>query len=323
MRRIVDIIENIKKALNQKAYKLRKKIKKKYGIDIDIDDYNKLSEIVKVFDDVQLPIEHIKNNPAFKRLILSPAKDFYSKHNRISKTIILSEQLFDPDFRKRQPFHRIKHVPSLYELLVHEIGHTVDQMLRKKVCPLFQKQFGWISIENQKDKEQVEKQGYKSSLEAFLEVPEEKLTTIDSDEKKRIIHKIEHQGLYQKPEKHMKISWYGITGPREDFAESYVNYVLNSSNFKRIEPERYKFMKKYIFNNKEYPDFVLRKSIDRIKKAITKFPDKFSKKIDNIKTTLYLDSDLHEPYAPLPGSYEELSLRKEIKNKIKRIQERL
>jgi hypothetical protein len=161
------------------------------------------------------------------------------------------------------------------------------------------------------------------SYKAFMAVPKEKLTTIDNVEKQRILHKIKHQGLYQKPEKHMKISWYGITGPREDFAESYVNYVLNNRNLAKIEPERWAFMKKYVFNGIQYPDFTIKKAITNLKKAIKQHPSKFSVQSDSNETTLYPDSELDQPYIPLPGTENELENRKDLQKRLKELRIRL
>jgi hypothetical protein len=48
------------------------------------------------------------------------------------------------------------------------------------------------------------------------------------------------------------ISWYAETSPAEDYAETCMNYVLHPETLKKKAPEKYTYMKKYLFNNNEF-----------------------------------------------------------------------
>lgn len=50
------------------------------------------------------------------------------------------------------------------------------------------------------------------------------------------------------------VSWYAETAPAEDYAESCMNYVLHPQTLKDKAPEKYAWMKKNLFNNKEFTD---------------------------------------------------------------------
>jgi len=297
-------IIRIKKALNTDVIDIRNDIRNKYNIFIDIDNAEWLKETADILTNSDIPDSHIKNNPSLKVINTDPAKDFYSKCNRETGVITLSTQLFDPEFRKKQPFHRIKGVPTLKELLIHEIGHAVGNAHNEKLNKDFEKTFGWaVANGNKNIIDECKKNGYVSSLDSFLNVPIEQLTTIDDKERKRIADKIKLDGIYQKPDKQIKMSWYGITGPKEDMAESYANYILASDNLKRVEPERYQYMKKNVFDNKEYS--ALQKSIQNMKKILAPY------------------SNLESPYGDIPGSKQELATKKVIANKINRVKKKL
>lgn len=298
-------IIRLKKTLNTDAIDIRDDIKNKYNIFIDVDNVSWLKEIVDILTNSGLPDSHIKNSSSLKVINTDPAKDFYSKCNRETGVITLSVQLFDPEFKKKQPFHRIKGVPTLKELLIHEIGHSVGNANNEKLNKDFEKTFGWAVANGDKNIiNECKKNGYVSSLESFLNVPIEQLTTIDDKERKRIADKIKLDGIYQKPDKRIKMSWYGITGPKEDFAETYANYILNNENLSKIEPERYQYMKENVFDGKEYSDSLL-KSIQNMKKILAPY------------------SNLESPYGDIPGSKQELATKKVIAKKINRVKKKL
>lgn len=48
------------------------------------------------------------------------------------------------------------------------------------------------------------------------------------------------------------VSWYSETSPAEDYAESCMNYLLHPDALKEKAPEKYAYMKKNVFNNKEF-----------------------------------------------------------------------
>jgi hypothetical protein len=48
------------------------------------------------------------------------------------------------------------------------------------------------------------------------------------------------------------VSWYAETSPAEDYAETCMNYVLHPETLKKKAPEKYAYMKKYLFNNNEF-----------------------------------------------------------------------
>lgn len=279
MNDLIKSIIAIKKALNPKVHEVHSEVKETLGITLDVDDYERAKEIAGILLNTGLPDAHIKNSPDLKSLIISPDNSFYSKHNRETHTIILSEQLFAKEFRENHPYHRIATVPTLYELLIHEIGHSVDQGLRNKNNTDFANTFGWARAKTAETPV-----GYASTYTTFLNQPKEKLTTIDDKERQRIAEKIKGERSCQRPEKIMKISWYGATGAREDFAESYTNYVFNADNFKKIEPERYAFLKDKIFGGQEY-----QKTISKV---------------------LLAGTDLDSPYGFVPGSGDYLEHRK-------------
>jgi hypothetical protein len=102
----------------------------------------------------------------------------------------------------------------------------------------------------------------------------------------------------------MKISWYGCVGPREDFAESYANYVLNGKKMKQMEPDRYEYMRSYIFDSQEYTDLELPESalwqeiMGRIQKGIAIYQiHQFNKAFAEMTKSKYLaksaDFDSH------------------------------
>lgn len=290
MNELIKSILEIKKAINPKVHEVHSEIKEKLGITLDVDDYARAKEIADILLNTRLPKSHICNSPDFKSLIISPDTDFYSKHNRETHTIILSEQLFTKEFRENHPFHRIATIPTLSELLVHEIAHSVDQGLRNKQNTEFETAFGWAT---------TPLDGYASTLTTFLNVPKEKLTTIDSKERERIASKIKEEHFYQKPSKQMQLSWYGLTSPREDFAESYVNYVFNATNLQKIEPERYAFLRDKAFSGQEY-----------IQNPISK--------------VLLAGTDLDSPYGFVPGSGDYLKHRRAmIAERVKGLKEQM
>jgi len=90
----------------------------------------------------------------------------------------------------------------------------------------FYKHFGWAIANNKNGHKKLRNQGFKYALNSFREIPRERLTTVEDDDVKFIESRIKHEGFYQKPDKRMKISWYGVTSPREDFAESYSYYRM-------------------------------------------------------------------------------------------------
>ena len=315
MQKLLKKIRNIQKALNPKVHELQENLNKRYNLDIDIDDLQQLQEIASVLNSINVPDWHIKNNPSIRRIVISPDNSFYSKHNRKTKTITLSNQLFTPEFKQQQPHHRIAHIPSLHELLMHEIGHSVDQYRDEAKLPNYYKQFGWAIANNPQGGLRLKNEGFDFALDSFRRVPKEKLTTVDNEDAKQIEERIKGGGFYQKPDKKMKLSWYGLTSPREDFAESYVNYVFNPVIFKKIEPERYDFLKTNIFNAKEYLPLGIKKAIKRIK-SVLKTPLPYS-------SILPIDSDLNEPYGNIPLSLEDLKHRKELAAKVTKIKKSL
>ena len=50
------------------------------------------------------------------------------------------------------------------------------------------------------------------------------------------------------------VSLYGNTNPREDFAESYTKYRLDPKGLKSKSPERYNFMRDFVFDGIEYTE---------------------------------------------------------------------
>lgn len=50
------------------------------------------------------------------------------------------------------------------------------------------------------------------------------------------------------------VSRYASTSPAEDYAETCMNYVLHPQRLKKKAPEKYAYMKKYLFSGKEYTD---------------------------------------------------------------------
>ena len=59
---------------------------------------------------------------------------------------------------------------------------------------------------------------------------------------------------YEKLSFRTSISSYGDTSPIEDFAESYVMYRLDPQQMKSKFPQRYDFMRDYIFDRREYTE---------------------------------------------------------------------
>lgn len=251
----------------------------RYNVRFEVPDNRQLLEILAIIANAKIPLKHIQANESLKTIKVVDRDDFLAKFNNDTNELDLSEKLFDEGWRSQHPFHRIRSVPAIYELLVHEIGHSVEKNLHETDKPVIDPHWhevaGWAYPKE--NEQELEQKGYVPALQTFLAVPIEKMTTLEDPIKDRegIAERIKDKNPYQLPEKVLKISWYGCVGPREDFAESYVNFVLNGKKMRKREPERYEYMRNYIFDGQEYDDLVLPKSavwqeiMSRIQKSIT------------------------------------------------------
>ena len=251
-RKIKALLLSFVKSLDEEE----KKFKNKYGIKINAHNEGQVKEIEDALEISNLPEKHISKNIGLKNIIVEDDNNYLAKHSDNKDTIFFSNQVFSDKFKKEHPFHRIKHVPTLLELLVHEIGHSMEETLhtknKKVIDPLWHDLTGWKYPHSLEEIKDLENKGYVSALQAFEEVPKEELTTLNAGDEDKIKERIKHRNPHQMPNKRMKISWYGVTSPREDFSESYVNYLLNNKKFKVKDLERYNYMKKYVFDGRIY-----------------------------------------------------------------------
>src|SRR5690606_4066825 len=63
---------------------------------------------------------------------------------------------------------------------------------------------------------------------------------------------VEFDGKWKFTKEDNIISEYGKTNPFEDFTESTVAYRYNSENLKKRSPEKYEFIKKYVYQGLEF-----------------------------------------------------------------------
>jgi len=200
-----------------------------------------------------IPEKFLKNNFGFKKVEVLNDDNFLAKHNDSQKTIYLSQKIFSKEYNEKRPYHRIKNFPSVVELMIHEIGHSVEQNLHKKnkklIDPIWHNVTGWVYPEDSKQIIKLKKKGYVSALYNFRNISIEDLETLEDKDVEEIEERIKRRFPMQKPEKVMKISWYGQVSPREDFSESFVRYMLDNNTFRQQEPERFNYFTKYVFNN--------------------------------------------------------------------------
>ena len=231
-------------------------LKERFKIDFRPQKEEQLSEIVNILVNSEIPLKHISANIGLKKIQVLDSDEFLAKHNNDTNAIDISAKLFTPEWKAEHPYHRIKNVPALWELLIHEIGHAVEKHYHETeqamIDPLWHDVTGWQYPHNDEEKKLFLDKGYVSALVAFKRVPKEKMTTLEPGDREIIIERIKLKEPVELPRKRMKISWYGIVGPREDFAESYVNYILNGERFKKVESARYDYMRKYVFDGKEF-----------------------------------------------------------------------
>jgi len=223
------------------------------GVNVTVADKAQKSKINSILKLV--PLHHLKDNAGINSIVVSDDEDFLAKHNDESGTIHLSKKIFTPEYNKNRPYHRIEGIPSLTELLVHEIGHAVEQNLHTKnkkiIDPLWHRVTGWKYPKNKEHVTRLKDEGYVSAFSSFKKTPEKDLATLEANDISQIESRIKRRYPMQLPDKKMKISWYGVTSPREDFAESYTRYVLDVDRMKAVEPNRYNYMKNYIFKKGE------------------------------------------------------------------------
>lgn len=251
------------------VFKIINALKERYKIDFRCQNIEQIKEIIDIIEQSGVPFKHIVDNIGLKVISVIDDDSFLAKHNHEKNSIDLSSAIFDPEWRKENPFHRIETVPALWELLVHEIGHAVEKHLHETdkpiIDPIWHETTGWKYPHG--DEKELKAKGYVPALETFLKVPEEKMDTLEDGDKEVIIKRIKIKNPYELSGKQIRISWYGCVGPREDFAESYANYILNPKEFKESDPERYEYMQRYIFDGKEYspsimPFIPMQKSFD-------------------------------------------------------------
>ena len=199
-----------------------------------------------------LPKQHILDNDVLKAIVVSPDNSFLSKHNHKLGIIYLSQKLFSNSYTAKRPFHRIDSISSVVELLTHEIGHSVEKNFFGDENKSFMKEFYWIYPLGRQQVSELAKRGYVSALTHFNNISSLDRATLQPGDSEDIKNKIMQKYPMQKKGKEIKISWYGGVGPKEDFAESYVQYIFNNKNLLSIENERYNWMKDNVFNDQEF-----------------------------------------------------------------------
>lgn len=206
------------------------------------------SKIVKILQ--QIPKKHLLSINLVK-IKVSKKQDFLAKYNNRKKTIEISSKVFTKKYTNKRPFHRIKTINSLTELLTHEIGHSVEEAIHSKnkeiIDPLWHDITGWVYPKNARHIKELRKKGFVSALKNFRTIAEEDKKTLSKKDIGDIERKIMKRFPMQKRGQEQKLSWYAKVSPREDFSESYVNFVYNNETMKNIEPERWGYMKEYVF----------------------------------------------------------------------------
>lgn len=120
---------------------------------------------------------------------------------------------------------------EFYSVLIHELGHTTDLGSLRETESIFESEFS--------DNQKPIYEGDPSLI--FYRINWENEITRKRDSKNEDF-----------------VSGYAITDPFEDFAESYVYYVLHNKEFKmkarynRRLMEKYLFMKYDVFNGQEF-----------------------------------------------------------------------
>jgi len=201
----------------------------------------------------KLPRRHVVDNKELKSIIVTDDNNFLAKHNNKNGNIYLSKKLFTLPYQAKRPFHRIRGVPSLIELLSHEIGHSVEKVsYGTNDNKQWIEKFGWVYPKDNNEVKTLSQRGYSSAMYNFNNISENDRNTLDQKDIQDIEGKIRERYPMQKDKKRNKISWYGLVSPKEDFAESYCNYIFNNKNMFSLGPERYEFIEDEIMDGEVF-----------------------------------------------------------------------
>ena len=200
----------------------------------------------------QLPKKQVVHDK-LKAIAVLNDTSFLAKHNNKDNVIYLSSKLFTPQYQAKRPFHRIDGIPSLVELLTHEIGHSVDRLYSKgDDNTAWMKKFGWVYPKDRNEVQELISNGYTSAMTHFNNISDADRLTLEPGDDEDIKKKIKQRYPMEKNGSEMNISWYGKVSPAEDFAESYCQYRWNNKNFEGIDPVRSKYMQLEIFDSEIY-----------------------------------------------------------------------